>query len=168
MQTKAGIKVKALMRTEVIAFKPDDKIPLVAATFKTKRISGAPVIDDQSRVIGVISEEDIMKLTASVPFPDIDPLNPFPVFSISRYMKKVKKIPDDIDTLFDGQVKDVMSKEPVTISPDDPISNAARIMHKHDFKRIPVVDAAGKLVGLIARGDIIAVFVNNKKNEKII
>ena len=51
-----------------------------------------------------------------------------------------------------------MSKNPVTISPDDSISDAARIMRKNDFNRIPVVDAEGKLVGLIAREDIIAVF----------
>ncbi len=158
MQTKTSVKVKELMTTDVIAFKPDDKIPHVAKTFRTKRISGAPVIDDQKKVVGVISEADIMKLTAAIPFPDIDPLNPFPVFSMSSYMKKVKKIPDDIDTIFDGYVKDVMSKNPVTISPDDSISDAAQIMRKNDFNRIPVVDAGGKLVGLIAREDIIAVF----------
>lgn len=158
MQTKTSVKVKELMTTDVIAFKPDNKIPHVAKTFRTKRISGAPVIDDQKKVIGVISEADIMKLTAAIPFPDIDPLNPFPVFSMSSYMKKVKNIPDDIDTIFDGYVKDVMSKNPVTILPDDSISDAARIMRKNDFNRIPVVDAEGKLVGLIAREDIIAVF----------
>ncbi len=158
MQTKTSVKVKELMTTDVIAFKPDNKIPHVAKTFRTKRISGAPVIDDQKKVIGVISEADIMKLTAAIPFPVIDPLNPFPVFSMSSYMKKVKKIPDDIDTIFEGYVKDVMSKNPVTISPDDSISDAARIMRKNDFNRIPVVDAGGKLVGLIAREDIIAVF----------
>jgi len=159
MQTKTNVKVKELMATEVIAFKPNDKIRHVAETLRANRISGAPVIDDQRRVIGVISEADIMKLTATVPFPDIDPLNPFPVFSISGYMKKVKKIPDEIDTLFEGYVKDVMSKEPVTISPDDSISDAARIMHKNDFNRIPVVDDEGKLVGIIAREDVIGVFV---------
>ncbi len=158
MQTKTNVKVKELMTTKVIAFKPSDKIRYVAETFRANRISGAPVIDDKRRVIGVISEADIMRLTATIPFPDVDPLNPFPVFSISGYMKKVKKIPDEIETLFEGYVKDVMSKKLVTISPDDSISDAARIMHKNDFNRIPVVDDEGKLVGLIARDDIIGVF----------
>ena len=158
MQTKTNVKVKELMTTNVITFKPGDKLHHVAETLRVKRISGAPVIDAQRRVIGVISEADIMKLTATVPFPDIDPLNPFPVFSLSAYMKRVKKIPEEIDTLFEGDVQDVMSKKPVTISPEDSISDAARIMHKNDFNRIPVVDAEGKLVGLIARDDIIGVF----------
>ena len=73
-------------------------------------------------------------------------------------MKKVKKIPDEIATLFEGYVKDVMSKKPITISPDDSLSDAARIMHKNDFNRIPVVDDEGKLVGIIAREDVISVF----------
>jgi len=158
MQTKTNVKVKELMTTNVITFEPRDKLHHVAETLRENRISGAPVIDAQRRVIGVISEADIMKLTATVPFPDIDPLNPFPVFSLSAYMKRVKKIPEEIDTLFEGEVQDVMSKKPVTISPEDSISDAARIMHKNDFNRIPVVDAEGKLVGLIARDDIIGVF----------
>jgi len=159
MQAETIVKVRELMTTDVIAFKPSDKVHQVAETFRSNRISGAPVIDDQSKVIGVISEADIMKLTATVPFPDIDPLNPFPVFSLTAYRKKVEKIPDEIETLFEGSVKDVMTKDPVTISPDDSVLDAARLMHKDDFNRIPVVDDEGKLVGLIARADIIGLFV---------
>jgi CBS domain-containing protein len=159
MRAKIVIKVRELMTTDVIAFKPSDKIHQVAETLRANRISGAPIIDDQRKVIGVISEADIMKLTATVPFPDIDPLNPFPVFSLTAYRKKVEKIPDEIETLFEGSVKDVMTKDPVTISPEDSVLDAARIMRKHDFNRIPVIDEEGKLVGLIAREDIIGLFV---------
>lgn len=158
MQTKRDVTVRELMTTEVIAFKPSDKIQQAAKTLIANRISGAPVIDKKRRVIGIISEADIMKLTATIPFPDIDPLNPFPVFALSTYMKKVKKIPDDIGALFEGDVQDVMSENPVTISPDGSVSDAARIMHKNGFNRIPVVDEDGKLVGVIARDDIIGVF----------
>ncbi len=150
--------VNELMTTTVITFRPEDTIRHVAKTLRTHRISGAPVIDDQRTVVGVISEADIMKLTASVPFPDIDPLNPFPVFSLTTYLRKVKRIPEEITALFEGLVKDVMTRKPVTITPDAAISEAARIMHKRDFNRIPVVDSEGKLVGLIARDDIISVF----------
>jgi CBS domain-containing protein len=159
MQAETVVKVRELMTTDVIAFTLSDKVHQVAKTLRANRISGAPVIDDQRKVIGVISEADIMKLTATVPFPDIDPLNPFPVFSLTSYMKRVEKIPAEIETLFDGYVNDVMTKDPVTISPDDSILDAARIMHKYDFNRIPVVDDEGKLVGLIARADIISLFV---------
>jgi CBS domain-containing protein len=158
MERKTNITVGALMTTAVITFKPTDTIQHVVETMRTQRISGAPVIDEQRRVIGIISEADIMKLTASVPFPVIDPLNPFPVFSITTYLREVKRIPEEITALFEGAVKDAMTRKPVTISPDASIAEAARLMHKNDFNRLPVVDAEGKLVGLIARDDIIRVF----------
>jgi CBS domain-containing protein len=158
MASKATKTVKELMTTEVIAFRPEDTVRHVARTLRTHHISGAPVIDEHRNVVGVISEADIMKLTASVPFPDIDPLNPFPVFSLTAYMSKVKRIPEEINALFEGLVKDVMTLKPVTITPEAAISDAARIMHKHDFNRIPVVDDEGKLVGVIARDDLISVF----------
>lgn len=153
------ITVGELMTTAVITFKPTDTIQHVVETMRTERISGAPVIDEQRRVIGIISEADIMKLTASVPFPVIDPLNPFPVFSITTYLREVKRIPEEITRLFEGEVKDAMTRKPVTISPGASIAEAARLMHKNDFNRLPVVDADGKLMGLIARDDIIRVFV---------
>jgi CBS domain-containing protein len=158
MEPKTNITVGALMTTAVITFKPTDTIQHVVETLRTQRISGAPVIDEQRRVIGIISEADIMKLTASVPFPVIDPLNPFPVFSITTYLREVKRIPEEITALFEGEVKDAMTRKPVTISPDASIAEAARLMHKNDFNRLPVANADGKLVGLIARDDIIRVF----------
>ena len=158
MKRKTAITVGALMTTAVITFKPTDTIQHVVETMRTQRISGAPVIDEQRRVIGIISEADIMKLTASVPFPVIDPLNPFPVFSITTYLREVKRIPEEITALFEGEVKDAMTRKPVTISPDASLAAAARLMHKHDFNRLPVVDADGKLIGIVARDDIIRVF----------
>jgi len=158
MERKTAITVGALMTTVVITFKPTDTIQHVVETMRTQRISGAPVIDEQRRVIGIISEADIMKLTASVPFPVIDPLNPFPVFSITTYLREVKRIPEEITALFEGEVKDAMTRKPVTISPDASLAAAARLMHKHDFNRLPVVDADGKLIGIVARDDIIRVF----------
>jgi CBS domain-containing protein len=168
MSTKT--KVKELMTTNVVAFKPGDKIRYVTETFRRNKISGAPVIDDQRKVIGVISEADIMKLTATIPPPDIDLdlFNPIEFFSTFSYMRKAKKIPDEIEkqceTLFEGCAEDVMSKKPVTASPDDSISDVARVMHKNDFNRLPVVDDRRRLLGIIARDDVIGVFV--KRNEK--
>jgi CBS domain-containing protein len=158
MEPKKEIKVGDLMTTSVIAFKPTDTIQHVAETLRTQRISGAPVIDEQRKVIGIISEADIMKLTASVPFPVIDPLNPFPIFSLTTYVREVKRIPEEITALFEGEVKDAMTIKPVTISPEASIAEAARLMHKSDYNRLPVVDAEGKLVGIIARDDLISIF----------
>ncbi|MDY6964631.1 MAG: CBS domain-containing protein [Halobacteriota archaeon] len=158
MPTKT--KVKELMTTDVIAFKPDDKIRHITETLREKRISGAPVIDEGGKVIGVISESDIMNLTATIALPTLDPFNPIATFSFNRvFMSLPEEIDKQIEMLFEGSASDVMSKKPITVSPEDSISDVARIMHKNDFNRLPVVDDEGNLVGLIARGDIISVLV---------
>ena len=166
-KAKLNVKVKDLMTTEVVTFKPSDKIREVAETLRAKKISGAPVVDEQGKVVGVVSEADIMKLNATIPFPVVDPLNPFGVFPISAYFKEVERVPEEVAALFEGEVREVMTRKPVTISPDASISDAARIMHKNDFNRIPVVNEVeagggrrgGRLVGIIARADVIRVFV---------
>ncbi len=158
-------RVKDVMTKDVITFKPDDKISHVVETFREKKISGAPVVEN-NKVVGIISEADIIKLDTPVELPEveIDPLNPLAIFDLFSFWKTVKKIPEELkrrhELLLNGHVKDVMSKKPVTISPDTSISEAAKIMRKNDFNRIPVVDREGKLMGIIARQDIIGVLAS--------
>jgi CBS domain-containing protein len=155
------MKVEDVMVKNVVSFKPDDRIAEVIETLRERRISGAPVVDEDGKVIGVISEADIVKLNSLIELPEIEinPFNPFAFLEIHNYWKKVGRIPEEIkkrhETLTNGSVKDVMSKKPVTISPEASISEAARIMRKNDFNRLPVVDEEGRLVGIIARQDII-------------
>ena len=157
-------KVGEVMTKDVITFKPGDKISHVIETFRNKKISGAPVVDG-GRVVGVISEADIIKLDSPVELPEVEinPLNPFAIYEIYSFWNAVKRIPEELrgrhELLLNGYVKDVMSKKPVTISPDASISEAAKIMRKNDFNRLPVVDK-GKLVGIIARQDIIGVLAS--------
>ncbi|MBO8183380.1 MAG: CBS domain-containing protein [Archaeoglobus sp.] len=157
------MKVGDIMVTNVISFKPNDRVADVIETLRKHRISGAPVVDEDGKVVGVISEADIVKLNSLIELPEIEinPFNPFSFLEIHNYWKKVGKIPEKIkkrqETLTNGSVNDVMSKKPVTISPEASISEAARIMRKKDFNRLPVVDKQGKLIGIVARQDIIRV-----------
>ena len=155
------MRVGDVMVKDVVAFKPEDKIADVVDTLKRRKISGAPVVDEDNRVVGVISEADIVRLNSPVELPEIEinPFNPFVFLEIHNYWKRVERIPEEIkrrhEIMVNGVVKDVMSKKPVTITPEASISEAARIMRKNDFNRLPVVDENGKLVGIIARQDII-------------
>lgn len=158
-------KVREVMNTNVISLQPEDKIQKAIQTFRDNKISGAPVVDGEGKVIGVISEADIIDLTSTISLPDIElnPFNPFMFLTIRNYWKKVREMPDEIkqryNTLLNGSVEDVMSREPVTISADASISKASRIMREKDFNRLPVVDREGKLMGIIARQDILDVVV---------
>lgn len=157
--------VREVMITDVISLQPEDRIQKAIETFRDNKISGAPVVDDESKVIGVLSEADIINLTSIISLPDIElnPFNPFVFLTIRKYWKRVREMPDEIkqryDTLLNGSVKDVMSTEPVTVTADTSVSEASRIMSEKDFNRLPVVDKEGKLVGVVARQDILGIIV---------
>lgn len=57
-----------------------------------------------------------------------------------------------------GSVAEAMTRQPLTITPDESVSAAARIMSEHRVKRLPVVDGSGRLVGIVSRADLMSVF----------
>ncbi|BDZ67744.1 CBS domain-containing protein [Methanobacterium ferruginis] len=69
------------------------------------------------------------------------------------------EIAEDMNKAASLLIGEIMTKKVVTIKQDDDIVDAAQLMDTHDIKRLPVVDAEGKLVGIITRGDIIGAMV---------
>lgn len=137
------IPVGNLMTEKVIALREDTDIKEAARLLSENRISGMPVIDMEGRVIGVISEADIL---ASV--------------GIKRE-SKIKDIlrhltGETVISVKRGQrVREIMTSPAITIGPDEDIRDAGRILEEKRIKRLPVVDREGKLIGIISRADII-------------
>ncbi len=143
------------MIKEVITFSPDDLVYDAARMLREKKISGAPVVEDE-KVIGILSETDLMKLIQSHDI-DVNTIlpSPFDVLELPVRMKLgLDKISDTMKKVASAKVKDIMSKDVVDISKDEDISKAARIMAKGNINRLPVVDDR-RLVGIITRGDVI-------------
>jgi CBS domain-containing protein/osmotically-inducible protein OsmY len=106
------------------------------------RVSALPVVDDAGRVLGVVSEADLLAKEALA--------DPGPVAELV-HRKDLRKA----EGLTAG---DLMTSPPVTATPDDPVEQAARMMHFMRVKRLPVVNSGGQLVGIISRADVLAVF----------
>ena len=117
------------------------------AALRRYRVSALPVIDDQEKVIGVVSEADM--LAKEVHRGLIDEL---------VHHKEVHKA----DGLTAG---DLMTHPAVTVRPGDSVEHAARLMYNLRIKRLPVVDAGGGLVGVISRTDLLAVY--DRPDEQI-
>jgi len=146
-------KVEEIMTRDVITVKENDSLLEVATVLKENKIAGVPVLDEREEVVGVISEADILKL--------LDNFHWYtPIFTahdlIHLFGEDLHDIQQDIEKASKMKVKEVMSKNPKTISPDTLIDDAAQIMHSTGFNRLPVVAGSGKLVGIVARADIIA------------
>jgi CBS domain-containing protein len=140
--TTMNATVKDVMTTEVVAVRRETTFKEMAATLRRYRVSAFPVVDDAGRVIGVVSEADLLAKEALA-----DP----GVAAGSLHHKDFRKA----DGLTAG---DLMSREAVTVSPGDPVGQAARLMHFLKIKRLPVVNSGGELVGIVSRSDLLAVF----------
>lgn len=151
------VKVKDVMTKRVISFTPNTSVYDCAKILREKKISGAPVVNMGREVIGVLSEGDIMKLIENRDI-DINLILPSPL-DVLELPVKMKLALDDIakDAKKAGleKVEDVMTKRVVSISQEEEISKAARVMADNKINRLPVMDDNKKLVGIITRGDII-------------
>ena len=134
--------VKDVMTTEVVAVRRETTFKEMAAVLRRYRVSALPVVDDAGRVLGVVSEADLLAKEALS--------DPGPVAELV-HRRDVRKA----EGLTAG---DLMTSPPVTATPDDPVEQAARMMHFMRVKRLPVVNSDGQLVGIISRADVLAVF----------
>jgi CBS domain-containing protein len=139
--------VKDLMSTQIVAVRREATFKEMAATLRQYRVSGFPVIDDEGKVIGLVSEADLLAKEAAV---DGRPGAQGRIASVVHH-KEVAKA---------GGVSagDLMTHPAVTVRPDDSAEHAARLMYSLQVKRLPVVDAAGRLIGIVSRADVLSVF----------
>jgi CBS-domain-containing membrane protein len=119
----------------------------MAAALRQYRVSAFPVLDADRKVIGVVSEADMLVKQAL----DSEPEGmPGMITGLLRRREHEKAR---------GIVAgDLMTSPPVTVTPDDTLERAARLMYTRKVKRLPVVDSNGHLVGLVSRADLLAVF----------
>lgn len=121
-----SIKVSDYMAASLVTFKPDMEMRLAISQLVEKRISGAPVVDDHGNLVGVLSEQDCMKVALSAGYYDD----------------------------YAGQVKDYMSSKVTTIDADTSILQLAQLFIDSPFRRYPVMQN-NRLVGQVSRRDVL-------------
>jgi CBS domain-containing protein len=143
--------VRDVMTTDVLTFGPDEPVRDAMAQLVERGIDAAPVVDGDGRVIGLLGTSDLIVAEGQVHVPTVISL----LGASFELPGGRKKFEEDLRKSLGGSVADVMTKKPHTIGPDATLEEAATSLHTHDVSRLPVVDDDGRLVGLLARGDII-------------
>ena len=141
---------KDIMTTDVIVAKKDDSIANVATLLIKEKIGGLPVVDENDKVVGIISETDIMQKETDIESPRV--LN---FFQGLIFLDDIKKLEDDMKKVAAYKVEDLMSKEIITVNENDSFDYVANVMIKKSINRVPVVDKENFLKGIICRYDII-------------
>lgn len=157
------IKVEDAMQKNVITIKDDMKIEEAARILRENRISGAPVIDKNNKLVGILSEGDIIRLL-EVHSPKLNLILPSPLDLIELPIRMKHEYDEIVKGLKKAaiiSVNEIMTRKPITIKASQSVSDAAEIMDEHKIKRLPVVDEKGNLIGIITRGDIIGAIVKS-------
>ncbi|RJQ45132.1 MAG: CBS domain-containing protein [Nitrospiraceae bacterium] len=140
-----SVKAKDVMTRKVFSVKRSTPVEDVADLLALNGISGAPVIDDDGKVAGIISEKDFLtrlgiKDTGTV------------MGMIARCLKNKGCMIVSIKT---GKAEDIMSSPAITVSEDITIQEIARIFTEKNINRVPVTDSNGHLAGIVSRADIV-------------
>jgi CBS domain-containing protein len=136
--------VKDVMTTRVVSVKRGTSFKEMAIALRENRVSAFPVIDDDGKVIGVVSEADMLARK---------------VLSTGMLHRGEQDKAEDLTA------GDLMTHPAITVSPEDSVEVAARLMYTLQVKRLPVVDPSGRLAGIISRTDVLATF--DRSDEQI-
>ena len=146
--------VKDIMTTRAIWVKKDASFRDMAAALREHRVSAFPVLDDDGKVIGVVSEADLLTKEALGSEPQG---MPGMITGLLRHKEHEKAR--------GTTAGDVMTSPAIVVTPDETVERAARLMYTRKVKRLPVVDANGHLVGIVSRADVLSVF--DRPDEEI-
>ena len=148
------ITVKDVMTTRVVSVGKDASFREMAAALREHRVSAFPVVDADEKVIGVVSEADMLAKEALGSEPQG---MPGMITGLLRRKEHAKA-----RGITAG---DLMSSPAVTVTPEDTLEHAAKLMYTRKVKRLPVVDSGAHLVGIISRTDVLSVF--DRSDEEI-
>lgn len=142
--------VADVMTRDPIVVRRETPLTEAIQTLAQRRISGLPVVDDTGNLVGIISETDLMWQETGVTPPA------YIMFLDSViYLKNPATYERDVHKALGQTVGEVMSDKAISISPEKPLRDAAKIMRDRNIQRLPVVDTEGQVIGILTRGDIV-------------
>ena len=141
--------VADVMTTKPITVQKQTSLQDAIKLMANNRVSGLPVVDNQDKLIGVISETDLMWKETGVDAPPY-----IMILDSVIYLQNPARYDKEIHKVLGETVGELMTDKPISISSVSSVKEAAHLMHEKNIRRLPVVDKE-KIIGIITRGDII-------------
>ena len=146
------MKVSELMTQPVLTIRQDRNLEEVAHKMLDNRIGGLPVVDEEGKIVGMVTESDFSAKEHAIPFSRSYAPQLFGEWMSKEHIEKAYEAVRNV------QVKEIMTKPPLTINEDDTVAEAVRRMLEGRVHRIPVV-RDGIPVGIISRHDLLKLVV---------
>ena len=150
------LTVREIMTTAVITVKPETTVRELADILAKNKISGVPVVDDKGRVLGMVSEADVILQDADLHFPYY-----IQFLESVIYLQSVHKFEERVRKQIGSKVSEIMTEEVVSVSPEESVREVATLMADRNVNRLPVTEN-GRLVGIVTRGDIVRAIAQQK------
>ena len=138
-----------IMQPNVVTVNENAAIEELTRLLTRKKISGVPVLNDSGRLVGMVSEADLVSLDADIHFPHYIEL-----LGNIIYLESIKKYEERLTKAAAVLVKDIMTTDVITAQKDTSMSEIATLMTDKQVNRVPVMDG-DRLIGIIARADIV-------------
>ena len=143
------------MTKDPITVSSEAEIIHVAKLLLEKHINGVPVVDETGEIVGIVCQSDLIAQQKELPIPSFFTfLDGFiPLTSMKQFEQEVQRVAAT-------KVSDIMTPDPVTVSPDTPLETVATLMVERNFHTIPV-EYEERLVGIVGKEDVLRTLMPN-------
>lgn len=150
------VPVTDIMTTDVVSFTGDETVEVAMRRLVDAGVDAGPVVDGEGRVVGILSTGDLVVEEARLHFPTI--VNFLGVNVTLPFDKK--SLDESVAKALGSTVAEVMTADPECVLVGATVQDAATLLHDHNVSRLPVVDDDRRLVGIVARGDIVRAIIS--------
>jgi len=137
------------MTQDVVTVNKDQPISDLSKLFIENHFNGVPVLDDSGKILGVVTQGDLIEQNKNLHIPTVIAL-----FDAVLFLESEKKFESDVKKLTGSKIEDIYHSSLITVSPDADLSEITTLMAENDVHTLPVLDG-DKLVGIIGKKDVI-------------
>lgn len=154
------LAARDIMTKEVITVQEDMTIEALGRIFIEKRISGAPVLDSREKLVGIVTENDLVRKNSRLHIPTV-----VRIFDAFVPLGGTGQVEEEIRRVSASTVSEICTRPVVTVSPDATLQDICSLMFEKGVHLIPVLDA-GRIVGIIGKIDIIRGMFGETSEQK--
>jgi CBS domain-containing protein len=143
------LQARNIMTTDVLTVSPETSISELSKLLENRKIGGVPVVDKDGRLVGVITQSDLVERARDLEMPPA--IN---ILDLHIYLQIPSQLFHKVEKMLGTTVGNCMTENPVTVAPDTPVSKVAALMAKEKVHTLPVLEGT-KLVGIIGKMDLV-------------
>lgn len=143
--------VADIMDADPATVTPADDVETVIRVLRDNELPGVPVVNEAGRCVGIVTENDLVLREEDS---DLHLPHHLDIMGGVIFIESMKHFEERVKKAFATRVEEMMTADPITVAPDAPVEEAARLISEHKHNRLPVVDH-GRLVGVVTRVDVL-------------